>query len=172
MEHGALHTGGIMADDMKTKRLESGELIPAGYFGNLWDDIRSKTLRGDGKTCRVNRTPEGTTISIIRQPQNSGGGGGAATPVIYDGTVSSGVYAADYANGDIHRITAPSGTLSVFTSNIPLGYALIMRVNNAAGATVYYDSAEIIESTETGVYLFTFANLTGVSALYSRMIEA
>lgn len=62
-----------MANDMKTKRLESGEIIPAGWFGDFWDDVRSKTLYGDMKTCRVNRTPEGTTITVLRQPQSVGG---------------------------------------------------------------------------------------------------
>lgn len=63
--------------DMKTKRIESGEVFPPDWFGCLWDDIRAGILRGDGRTCRVNRTPEGTTITVLRQPQSVGGGGGA-----------------------------------------------------------------------------------------------
>lgn len=54
--------------DMKTKRLESGEVIPPGYFGELWDDINARTLSGDSKTVRVTRTPNGTTISAIPAP--------------------------------------------------------------------------------------------------------
>ena len=57
---------------MKTQRPVSGETVPAGWFGDLWDDVRACELSG-GPGVRVNRTPNGTTVSALR---NSSGGAG------------------------------------------------------------------------------------------------
>lgn len=57
---------------MKTLRLNSGDIIPPGYFGDFWDDVRACEISG-GPGIRVTRTPNGTIVSAIRQP--SGGSG-------------------------------------------------------------------------------------------------
>ena len=58
-----------------------GELIPEGYWGSIWDWIRSMTPRGDNVTTRANQSYDGTTIQAIKQPavasSASGEGGGA-----------------------------------------------------------------------------------------------
>lgn len=58
---------------MKTLRLNSGDPIPVGWFGDFWDDVRACEISG-GPGIRVTRTPNGTIVSAIRQP--SGGSGG------------------------------------------------------------------------------------------------
>lgn len=55
-------------DDMTAERPESGVDIPAGWHERLWNDVRARTLRGDKKTVRVNRTPNGTTIAAVQRP--------------------------------------------------------------------------------------------------------
>lgn len=60
---------------MKTMRPESEAPIPPDFFGELWDDIKSCELRGDQKTCLVRKTPNGTTITVLRPPPASAGGG-------------------------------------------------------------------------------------------------
>ena len=64
---------------MKTQRPVSGETIPDGWFGELWDDVHACELSG-GPGVRVNRTPNGTTVSALRN--SSGGSGGG---MIYNG---------------------------------------------------------------------------------------
>lgn len=64
---------------MKTQRPVSGETIPDGWFGELWDDVHACELSG-GPGVRVNRTPDGTTVSAITVP--AGGSGGVQ---IYNG---------------------------------------------------------------------------------------
>lgn len=64
---------------MKTQRPVSGETIPDGWFGDFWDDVHACELSG-GPGVRVNRTPNGTTVSALRN--SSGGSGGG---MIYNG---------------------------------------------------------------------------------------
>ena len=59
---------------MKTQRPVSGETIPDGWCGELWDDVHACELSG-GTGVRVNRTPNGTTVSALRN--SSGGSGGS-----------------------------------------------------------------------------------------------
>ena len=64
---------------MKTQRPVSGETIPDGWFGDFWDDVHACELSG-GPGVRVNRSPNGTTVSALRN--SSGGSGGVQ---IYNG---------------------------------------------------------------------------------------
>ena len=59
---------------MKTQRPVSGEQIPAGWFGDFWDDVHACELSG-GPGVRVNRTPNGTTVTAIPGPSGGSGGG-------------------------------------------------------------------------------------------------
>ena len=74
---------------MKTQRPVSGEQIPAGWFGDFWDDVHACELSG-GSGVRVNRTPNGTTVSALRN--SSGGGGGS-------GEIALGVLVSGPSNG-------------------------------------------------------------------------
>lgn len=65
---------------MKTLRLNSGDIVPIGYFGDFWDDVRACEISG-GPGIRVTRTPNGTIVSAIRQPS----GGSAGAPAGYSG---------------------------------------------------------------------------------------
>lgn len=65
---------------MKTLRLNSGDIIPPGYFGDFWDDVRACEISG-GPGIRVTHTPNGTIVSAIRQPS----GGSAGAPAGYSG---------------------------------------------------------------------------------------
>lgn len=67
---------------MKTTRPESEAPVPAGWFGDLHDDIRSMIAVGDGKTVFVDHLPTGQVIRVKLPPAVSGGGvsGGAAAP--------------------------------------------------------------------------------------------
>lgn len=65
---------------MKTLRLNSGDIIPPGYFGDFWDDVKACEISG-GPGIRVTRTPNGTIVSAIRQPS----GGSAGAPAGYSG---------------------------------------------------------------------------------------
>lgn len=48
-------------------RPQTGERIPADFFGRLYDLVMSNQIRGDGRTISVKRTPSGTTISMIKR---------------------------------------------------------------------------------------------------------
>lgn len=65
---------------MKTLRLNSGDIIPPGYFGDFWDDVKACEISG-GPGIRVTRTPNGTSVSASRQPS----GGSAGAPAGYSG---------------------------------------------------------------------------------------
>ena len=56
---------------MKTQRPVSGEQIPAGWFGDFWDDVHACELSG-GPGVRVNRTPNGTTVTAFPSPAGEG----------------------------------------------------------------------------------------------------
>lgn len=67
---------------LETPNLNSGDVIPEGYFGMLYRDLKSLLLRGDGKCLFVENTPNGQVIRFRPQGEQSGGGGsgGAAAP--------------------------------------------------------------------------------------------
>lgn len=66
---------------MKTTRPESEAPVPAGWFGDLHDDIRSMIAVGDGKTVFVDHLPTGQVIRFRPQAEQRGGvSGGAAAP--------------------------------------------------------------------------------------------
>ena len=57
---------------MKTTRPESEAPVPAGWFGDLHDDIRSMIAVGDGKTVFVDHLPTGQVIRVKLPPAVSG----------------------------------------------------------------------------------------------------
>lgn len=64
---------------MKTTRPESEAPVPAGWFGDLHDDIRSMIAVGDGKTVFVDHLPTGQVIRVKLPPAVSGGGSGGGS---------------------------------------------------------------------------------------------
>lgn len=116
--------------------------------------VNSLRLRGDGRTCRVNQTEDGTTITIIQPDEqasigNSDGGdgtGGYSGPfaVEVNGTsvhisagsiVSSGLYGAD------NIVSVPSAALTVQTSTFAL--YLLYYFNGSAMTTQYSTSTSM-----------------------------
>ena len=59
---------------MKTTRPESEAPVPAGWFGDLHDDIRSMIAVGDGKTVFVDHLPTGQVIRVKLPVAVSAGG--------------------------------------------------------------------------------------------------
>ena len=58
---------------MNLIRPQSGQRIPPGWFGQLYDEIAACKIRGDGQTVSVKRTPSGTVISLIGRGSRNGG---------------------------------------------------------------------------------------------------
>lgn len=56
------------------ERPETGAEIEAGYFGRLWDYIRTLQVK-QGKNIRVNQSFDGTTIEVIKDKPVTGSGG-------------------------------------------------------------------------------------------------
>lgn len=59
---------------LETPNLNSGDVIPEGYFGMLYRDLKSLLLRGDGKYLFVDNTPNGQVIRVKLPPAGDGGG--------------------------------------------------------------------------------------------------
>lgn len=59
---------------LETPNLNSGDVIPEGYFGMLYRDLKSLLLRGDGKYLFVDSTPTGQVIRFRPQAEQRGGG--------------------------------------------------------------------------------------------------
>lgn len=55
-------------------RPETGAEIEAGYFGRLWDFIRTLQIK-EGKNIRVSQSFDGTTIEAIKDKPVTGSGG-------------------------------------------------------------------------------------------------
>lgn len=71
-------------------------------------------------------------------------------------------YTANYNTATVHRIaTTASTACALAVSNIPVGKALVIRVDNANAGSVTFNSTEIISSTATGITFLTFVNVTG-----------
>ena len=116
-----------------------------------------------------------TIFYAIRYP-NSSGGSSNETPggTVYSGTVGSGAYVADYSSGDVHTVSSPSdaSAYTVSTANIPIGCALVLRIDNATGSVVTCGGNTVIEAADVGAFLLTFANITGLTKLVSKLTEA
>ena len=50
---------------MSLIRPQSGQRIPPGWFGQLYDEVMACRIRGDQRTISVKRTPSGTVVSMI-----------------------------------------------------------------------------------------------------------
>ncbi|WP_419642939.1 hypothetical protein [Victivallis vadensis] len=59
---------------IETPNLNSGDVIPEGYFGMLYRDLKSLLLRGDEKYLFVDNTPTGQVIRFRPQAEQRGGG--------------------------------------------------------------------------------------------------
>ena len=67
------------------QRPVDGELIPEGYWGSIWDWIRSITPKGDNRTTRANQSYDGTTIQAIKQPAVASSASGEGGDASYKG---------------------------------------------------------------------------------------
>lgn len=162
-------------DNMTAERPESGVDIPAGWHERLWNDVRARTLRGDKKTVRVNRTPNGTTIAAVQRPP-SPGGAAAAEPRVHNGGSHTASYEADFENGEIHliSISGSGGTFAISAKNVPLGQSLILRMQNPNAQKIYFNDKVIMEYNTSYTSVIVFANLIGDAArprIYSRLVE-
>ncbi len=61
---------------MTLQRPQSGQRIPNGWFGQLYDEMAANRVRGDGRTIAAVRTPSGTVLSAIRTSGSGGQGAG------------------------------------------------------------------------------------------------
>ena len=64
---------------LETPNLNSGDVIPEGYFGMLYRDLKSLLLRGDGKYLFVDNTPNGQVIRFRPQAEQRGGSSGGGS---------------------------------------------------------------------------------------------
>lgn len=140
------------------------------WLVQLYYYCRSLEISGDNRHLFAHESPTGTVLRLRREDGQDPGSSAAAEASFHDGGSVSGTYTADYRDGDIHRITA-SGTLAVNATYIPLGCALLLRIDNTAGVEVSRGGVPLIESTERGSYVLTFANLTGYINVYTRLYE-
>ena len=52
-----------------------------------------------------------------------------------------------------------SGTIVI--SNLTAGYKIMVRVDNSSGKTLTFNSVQILDSTDVGIYFIEFINITG-----------
>lgn len=108
---------------MKTTRPESEAPVPAGWFGDLHDDIRSMIAVGDGKTVFVDHLPTGQVIRVKLPPAVSGGGSGGGSIGI--GVVSTPPPAGG-GPGAYRKITlAADGSWEAVGEEIPIVFPAI-----------------------------------------------
>jgi hypothetical protein len=127
-------------------RPQTGQKIPADFFGQLYDMVISSQVRGDGKTISVKRTPSGTTISAIKSGGGRSGGNTGGMFVIQPAT--GGYKVVDLAaptqagiatiNGQFYTIA-----LKELAITAPAYILLKYTMPTEAGAG---DTAEIISS--------------------------
>jgi hypothetical protein len=116
---------------------EKGESITA-WLRRLFFFIKTLEVKGDGKTCRIDRTSAGSVLHIL--PQGGAGGGNSAAYIgpfrigFEEGKVTirhGGNPPADFAgvanvNGDLLKV--PVGTIAAATGFIILKAALSSEV--------------------------------------------
>lgn len=139
-------------------RPQTGQKIPADFFGQLYDLVVSNLVRGDGRTISVNRTPTGTTITAIR----SGGGshGGVNVRGMFQIQQITGGYkvvdAANPAQAGIATINGQFYTVAMATLEITSPAYIYLRYTlptEGGGG----DTAAIVQSTTLEISTATFA---------------
>ena len=84
---------------MTLTRPQSGQRIPNGWFGQLYDEMAANRVRGDGRTIAAVRTPSGTVLSAIRTSGAGGQGAGDDYKGQFKvGMTGGGLYIYDGAN--------------------------------------------------------------------------
>ena len=109
---------------LETPNLNSGDVIPEGYFGMLYRDLKSLLLRGDGKYLFVDNTPNGQVIRFRPQAEQRGGGVGGG------GSIGIGVVTtpppAGGGPGAYRKITlAADGSWEAVGEEIPIVFPAI-----------------------------------------------
>lgn len=132
---------------MKTTRPESEAPVPAGWFGDLHDDIRSMIASGDGKTVFVDHLPTGQVIRVKLPPAVSGGGVGGGGSYEYTGYFKI-IPAAEA--GSV-RIIDGGNPASASCGRSDIGSVPAATVSGAAGKDIY-----LIARYVSGAYAFSF----------------
>lgn len=129
----------------------TGGRIPTGWFGQLWDEIMSNRVRGDGRTVAVIRTPTGAVITSI----NRGGFGGAGP--------RSGMFTISATETGQFKVQDPNAKLTAGIAQINGTFYTVPTAEFAVSATCYVyvrytlptqdeaapgDTAEIITDAE------------------------
>jgi len=142
---------------MSLIRPQTGQKIPTGWFGLLYDEIVSNRIKGDGRTITAKRTPSGTTISAIR---SGGGKSGGNTGGMFQIQQATGGYkvidAANSAQAGIATINGQFYTVAMATMAITAPAYIYLRYTlpTEAGAG---DTAEIVQSATLAVSDATYA---------------
>lgn len=118
---------------MKTMRPESEAPVPAGWFGDLHDDIRSMIAVGDGKTVFVDHLPTGQVIRVKLPPAVSGGGVSGGGNAGYNGYFKI----TDASEGDAFKVKVADGAT---------GGASTCKVNNKVFSVPAWTSEAITAS--------------------------
>lgn len=87
---------------------------------------------------------------------------------LYNGTPTSGVYNANYNNGDLHVVTI-SGDITLTVTNIPLGQALSINIISNSDNSVLFGGEEII--SESGNYMLGFINTNGTIKMIGNAVK-
>lgn len=132
---------------MKTMRPESEAPVPAGWFGDLHDDIRSMIASGDGKTVFVDHLPTGQVIRVKLPPAVSGGGVSGGGSYEYTGYFKI-IPAAEA--GSV-RIIDGGNPASASCGRSDIGSVPAATVSGAAGKDIY-----LIARYVSGAYAFSF----------------
>lgn len=81
-------------------------------------------------------------------------------------------YDADMSTADIFDITLTANTNCVLTiSNAVNGTASVIRVTTASGSSLTYSGINLIDTTDTGTFLLTFAAVNGGMHYYGKAAE-
>lgn len=132
---------------MKTMRPESEAPVPAGWFGDLHDDIRSMIASGDGKTVFVDHLPTGQVIRVKLPPAGDGGGVSGGGSYEYTGYFKI-IPAAEA--GSV-RIIDGGNPASASCGRSDIGSVPAATVSGAAGKDIY-----LIARYVSGAYAFSF----------------
>lgn len=133
---------------MTLQRPQSGQRIPNGWFGQLYDEMAANRVRGDGRTIAAVRTPSGTVLSVIR----TGKGGGAVNGGMFTlRSIGDGSFEViDTATGAMAGIAQINGQFYVcpvhqFTPTASVYVCLRYAIPQSGGAG---DTVDFIETAE------------------------
>lgn len=132
---------------IETPNLNSGDVIPEGYFGMLYRDLKSLLLRGDEKYLFVDNTPTGQVVRFRPQAEQRGGGVSGGGSYEYTGYFKI-IPAAEA--GSV-RIIDGGNPASASCGRSDIGSVPAATVSGAAGKDIY-----LIARYVSGAYAFSF----------------